>query len=109
MDGFGDWLKEYWAQTVIGLLVAWFIGSLKLKWSDYKKYKERIKNLEDASRALLHDRIFQACKYYIDKGYITVDGLDNICTMFKPYEALLGNGTCSNLVERCKELPIRDE
>ena len=51
--------------------------------------------------ALLHDRLYQACQFYINRGYCTVPDRDNLEYMFKPYKALGGNGTGEELYNRC--------
>ena len=54
--------------------------------------------------ALLHDRLYQACQFYISRGYCTVGDRDNLEYMFKPYKALGGNGTGEELYNRCLAL-----
>ena len=67
---------------------------------------EVVKNqaINAAVLALLHDRLYQACQFYISRGYCTVGDRDNLEYMFKPYKALGGNGTGEELYNRCLAL-----
>ena len=56
--------------------------------------------------AILHDRVFQACMYYIDKGEISGDELENLEHLYKGYSGMGGNGTCETLFKRVKLLKI---
>ncbi|MFR5731243.1 MAG: hypothetical protein ACLUD2_04050 [Clostridium sp.] len=52
-----------------------------------------------------HDRLYQACQFYISRGYCTVGDRDNLeWSEFKPYKALGGNGTGEELYNRCLAL-----
>ena len=55
--------------------------------------------------ALLHDRLYQACQFYLKRGFCTLEDRDNLEYMFKPYKALGGNGTGEELYNRCLALP----
>ena len=56
--------------------------------------------------SILHDRIFQACMYFITKGEITADELENLEYLYKGYSGMGGNGTCETLYNRVKDLKI---
>lgn len=56
--------------------------------------------------SILHDRIFQACMYFITKGEITADELENLEYLYKGYSGMDGNGTCETLYNRVKTLKI---
>lgn len=56
--------------------------------------------LEIGVLAILHDRVYQACKYHIDNGEIDVDDLKNLEHLYSAYAAMGGNGTCKHLYER---------
>ena len=55
--------------------------------------------------ALLHDRLYQACTFYLKRKYCTLEDRDNLEYMFRPYKALGGNGTGEDLYNRCLALP----
>lgn len=48
--------------------------------------------------AILHDRIFQSCMYFIEKESISCDELENLESLYKGYSGLGGNGTCETLM-----------
>ena len=61
-----------------------------------------------SNKALLHDRLTEACLLCISRSYVTPDELDNIEYMFAPYEELGGNGTVKKLVKDVRKLPIKE-
>ncbi len=56
--------------------------------------------------AILHDRVFQACMYFIERGEISCDELENLDYLYRGYSGLGGNGTCETLFNKVKELKI---
>ena len=77
------WIEWLFA-AISGALFAAYRGlSKRLK-------AEAVKNqaINAAVLALLHDRLYQACQFYISRGYCTVGDRDNLEYMFKPYKAL---------------------
>lgn len=56
--------------------------------------------------AMLHDKVFQSCMYFINKGEITCDELENLEYLYRGYLDLGGNGTCETLFNKVKELKI---
>lgn len=77
-----QWIAQYWAEWAFGLLGTAVIAVVI-------KYKA----LLDGVLAILHDRIYQACQYYIKQGSIDTGGLKNLEYLYKSYHALGGNGT----------------
>ena len=92
-----QWIAQYWAEWAFGLLGTAVIAVVI-------KYKA----LLDGVLAILHDRIYQACQYYIKQGFIDTAGLKNIEYLYKSYHTLGGNGTGTELYNRAKSLPIHD-
>lgn len=77
-----------------------------------KRQKEENKKniaLHDGVLALLHDRLYQACQFFLKRGYCNLDDRDNLEYMFRPYKALGGNGTGEELYNRCLALPYGPE
>lgn len=66
------------------------------------------KNLKKGVKAMLHDRIYQSCHFYIKQGWVDLDGLTNVGFLYESYHALGGNGTGTALYDKVKALPIRD-
>ena len=56
--------------------------------------------------ALLHDNVFQSCMYFINKGSISCDELENLEYLYKGYSRLGGNGTCETLMNKVRLLQI---
>lgn len=54
-----------------------------------------------------HDRIYDLCERYIERGYITTSEYDNLKYLFDPYVALGGNGTGIKLKEAVDKLPVK--
>nr|DAW51793.1 MAG TPA: holin [Caudoviricetes sp.] len=92
-----QFILEYWAEWAFGLLGGVFIAVVV----KYKAMKEGI-------LAILHDRIYQACQHYLAQGNIDTPGLKNIEYLYRSYHTLGGNGTGTELYNRCKALPIHD-
>lgn len=68
----------------------------------------RLKNLEFANVALLHDKIYQQCTTFINYGWISVDDLENLDYLWRGYHNLGGNGTGEILYNKVKALPNKD-
>lgn len=56
--------------------------------------------------AMLHDKVFKSCMYFINKGEITGEELENLEYLYNGYSRLGGNGTCETLFKRVKQLKI---
>ena len=56
--------------------------------------------------AILHDRVFQACMYFIEKESISCDELENLEYLYRGYSGLGGNGTCETLMFKVRDLKI---
>lgn len=98
-------IEKYWVQEVLATIsgaVAW-LGRKVHRW---KQEQDLVKQ---GVLAILHDRLYQACQYYLRKGYCSIDDRDNLEYMFRPYRALGGNGTGEELYNRCLALPYEPE
>lgn len=93
-----QFIIECWAEWAFGLLGAALIAVVV-------KYKA----LLDGVLAILHDRIYQACHYYLKQGCIDMSGMKNLEYLYKSYHALGGNGTGTELYNRAKALPIKED
>jgi len=97
-----DFIIKYWLETVFGLALA----GLSFCFNDLRKKYNEQKALKAGLVAILHDRLFQSCMYFIEKGEIPLSALKNIEHMYKAYHNLGGNGTGTELYERTQELKI---
>lgn len=91
---------------VVSLIIAAALG-----WAGKAFYAtiQEQKALKKAVKALLHDRLYQSCRYYIQQGYVDSEGLTNVGLAHEAYHELKGNGTGTNLYERIKALPLRED
>ena len=108
-----DFIIEYWLQAIFGAMIT--ILGVMIKRLDTKLKQERAESeaVKTAMVAMLHDRLFQCCRYHIKNGYIPLDesesALDNLRMLYETYSALGGNGTGTELYHRAVALPIRAE
>lgn len=84
----------------------WAIGLLGLGWGYLVKKVTEYKTIKDGLLAIMHDRLYQSCTFYIKQGSIDIGGLKNIEYLYKSYHALGGNGTGTDLYNRVKALPL---
>lgn len=74
-----------------------------------KREDLRQQAIELGIQALLRDRVVQAYYHYIERGWITLHGLEAAEKMYTEYHNLGGNGTVTKLMEDLRELPVRDK
>lgn len=73
------------------------------------RQEEKILEMNSMSKgllAMLHDKVFQSCKYFLNKGSISCDELENLEYLYNGYAGMGGNGTCETLYNKVKELKI---
>lgn len=100
-----EFILEHLGELAFSGLAA-LLGWLgKTLWDTVKEQK----NMKKAIKALLHDRLYQSCQYYIKQGFVDLSGLTNIGYIYGSYHELGGNGTGTALYTKIKELPIRDD
>ena len=91
---------------VVSIIIAAAIGWIgKTLWSTIQEQKA----LKKAVKALLHDRLYQSCRFYIKEGCVDPEGLGNVGIVYEAYHELHGNGTGTNLYERVKALPLVED
>jgi len=100
-----EFVIKYWLECLFGAATA------ALTWG-YKRLAKRVKEQEaikEGVLAILHDRLFQAGRYHILQGYISLEELKNVEYLYRSYHALGGNGTGTEIWERIKDLPLKME
>lgn len=100
-----EFVVKYWLECLFGVVTA------ALTWG-YKRLAKRVKEQEaikEGVLAILHDRLFQAGRYHISQGYISLEELKNVEYLYRSYHALGGNGTGTEIWERIKDLPLKME
>lgn len=106
-----EFVQKFWLQfilTAISGVLAWRCKKWYNESDKQKKEKlqeeearqERLKVLETAVLAMLHDRLLQSLVYFLKVKEITSDEMDNIKLMYEAYKKLGGNGTIKILYER---------
>lgn len=91
---------------IVSILVAGIMGWMgKTLWATIQEQKA----LQKGVKAMLHDRLYQSCRYYLYQGYVDVEGLTNVGVIYEAYHELHGNGTGTSLYERVESLPVREE
>lgn len=67
------------------------------------------RNKKSADKQMLlglgHDRIYESCSKILDRGWVTIDELENLEYLFVPYKKLGGNGTAERLMDLVVKLP----
>lgn len=91
---------------VIPILVALAGSGIWTALFDYLKQRRNKLSVEQKMLlGLAHDVLYKRLEYYLARGYVTVDELENLEYMFVPYKQLHGNGTCERLYEAVYQLP----
>lgn len=94
---------------VIITIIASVLGSTGL-WAVISKLIDKRKSNTKILVGLAYDRICTLCLQYIEQGSISKEEYENLIDfLYKPYEALGGNGTAKRLIEEVKKLPIQGE
>lgn len=104
-----DFVVKYWLEFGFGILTACVGGGFKWMSAKMKARKKEEDAIKEGVLALLHDRLYQGCKYYIHVGQIADDEMKNMEYLYNGYHALGGNGTGTELYERIKKLPLKED
>ena len=72
-----------------------------------KREEEQNEAMRDALRAMLRDRIFQACRYHMGRGFITPGDLEVLDAMNESYHKLNGNGIAAKAMHQVHALPLQ--
>lgn len=67
---------------------------------------QRFRALTIAVRANGHDRLFRYGQFYIETNQITFEEMETLTEIYQGYHGLGGNGTGTEIYEKCKELPV---
>lgn len=100
-----DFIRNYWLQTLFGLVVAGFSYLFKKAFSRMKKEFSEQKNIKAGVVALLQDRLYQSCTHYIKQGYCPLNDRTPIESMYKAYASLNGNGVGKQVFDEFLKLP----
>lgn len=103
-----EWIVKYWVQWLFGIIAGTLGLGYKRLSAKVKAQEEERKAIKAGMLAILHDRLYQACTYYINHGSIDTAGLKNLEYIYNAYHSLGGNGTGTELYNRAKALPIKE-
>lgn len=95
------------AHEIILPIVLTLLGSgiwtFLIEW--VKLRSEKVSTERKMLLGLGHDVLFQRLTYYLERGYIEPNELENVEYVYKPYLRLGGNGTCTLLYDKVCSLP----
>ena len=100
-----EFIVKYWLEF-------FFSGVLALLGAGYRKLNLKLKEqgkMKEGIRAILHDRLYQVCRFYIHQGWIDVESMKNVEYLYDSYHDLGGNGTGTELYNRVNSLPIKED
>ena len=101
-----EWIIKYWVEWAFGVLAAGLLVAYRRLAKKIKDEAEERAAIKAGMLAILHDRLYQVCTFYIAPGWIETAGLKNLEYLYKSYHALGGNGTGTELYNRARVLPI---
>ncbi len=95
---------------VLTALVGLSVKSLQKRENTKQKEREedRLRDIaiEQGLRAMLRDRILQACEYHGKLGYAEAKARTNMQMMYEAYHQLGGNGVVTDAYNDFRELPL---
>lgn len=81
------------------------MGYTKKVLKKVKNTNDRLDSHEAALVAMLHDKLFSKCTEYLDRGWCSVEEMDNLSYLYDSYHNMGGNGTGSAIYNRVLTLP----
>lgn len=99
-----DFIIRYWVQELFALVIT----AVTWLWRAAKARTKENAVIKEGMMALLHDRLFKACSFYISRGWCSVEERCNLDCMYTPYRNLGGNGTAESLYHKCMNLPLEE-
>ena len=102
-----DFVIKYWVQ--LAAIASFGIAILRAVIKKKKQEKEEQEALKEGVLALLHDRLYQGCRFHIREKQIEAAELKNMEYLYNGYHTLGGNGTGTELYERVKDLPLKED
>lgn len=114
VEAVNNWLQMFFKVSIGSILVLVVQKAYQLLSKMYGQTKQEdmsrdadIALLKNAILAQLHDTIYRLTEEYIERGYITLDELDNLEYIYQSYQALGGNGSGEYRFLKVKELTIK--
>jgi hypothetical protein len=107
MDAFMIAIGGGSAAAVVSGVVQIALWVLNRRASKADKVNNGNREIGEAIRALLYDRVKYLGQKYISEGGIAMDDLESLLDMHNCYHDLQGNGALDALISKVKSLPIR--
>ena len=93
-------------ENMVAIICSGVASSQLARWYGWVK---RMRGLFVAVRADSRDKVRRFGKFYILTNQITMEELEDLGEIYKGYHSLGGNGTITEVYERCLDLPIVKE
>lgn len=107
---------EPWVQTIVTVVCSVFASSglwafittvINNKKKNDSAERQEIDALTNMVKGLGHAKIVEIGTRYLERGYVTVDELNEFDHyLFNPYEGLGGNGYAKKIHDMVSELPV---
>ena len=104
-----SYIQAHWVTWFFAALSAVLGIAYRTSVRRLKAWKAEQDALREGVMAMLYDRLYQGCKYHLKNKEIDDDELKNMEYLYRAYHALGGNGTGTELYERVKKLPLKEE
>lgn len=75
---------------------------------ELRNINNKMERITDSDLILLKDRILQSCRYFLNKGEISLGARENITEMYHCYERMGGNGTGKLIYDQTMKLKVSD-
>lgn len=106
-----QFILQYWLEALFTLIISCLGMWCKMLNSKLKEKTKEQEALKSGMIAILHDRLFHICNYYLSLGYIPVDKseevLDNAKIIYEAYHGIGGNSTGTVLYEKLLKLKVQ--
>lgn len=100
-----DGLWSYGLTALFGALsgaLGWAANRLRTRRREQSAERA---SLREGMLALLHSELYRRYGECLQKGFTSMDDLKNLEYLYRPYHALGGNGTGTELYMRVKKMP----
>ena len=96
---------KYWVEWGFGLILAGLGGGFAWLKKRIKAQSVEQDAVVEGVKAILHDRLYQAYRYYAGLGFCPIEDKKNIEYIYTPYHNLGGNGTGTHIYEQLMDMP----
>ena len=90
--------------VILTKVADWLLDKSKRKDDKADKKADQDNLIREAVIVMLHDRLYQACRYYIHQGQVDESGYDNVKCLYDAYHNLGGNSTGTMLFGQVEKI-----